>query len=96
MQLQLAQIPSNGWIIGTSLLGALGLRLGRRWGAAMAVSAASAIVFLGLFDITFNARAGTYSLLPWLELAPELFVNALCTVFPAYLYLVVLRAPELG
>jgi hypothetical protein len=32
----------------------------------------------------------------WLELAPELFVNALCTLFPAYLYLVVLRRPEPG
>lgn len=95
-QLQLAQVPSNGWIIVTSLLGALGLRLERRWGAAMVISAASAMVFLGLLDITFNVRAQTYSTLPWAELAPELFVNALCTIFPAYLYSVVLRSPDAG
>ena len=92
-QLQLAQIPSNAWIVIAACLGALGLRRKRRWGLLMTVSAASAGLYIGLLDITFNIHAGTYSL-PWLELAPELFANSVCTVLPAYLFFSALRAPE--
>jgi len=92
-QLQVAQIPSNAWIVACSCLGAIGLRRRRRWGLLATVAAASAAVFIGLLDITFNVRAETYSRLPWGELAPELFANAICTLLPAYLFAVVLRAP---
>jgi hypothetical protein len=92
-ELQASQIPSNAWMIGACYLAAIGLGRRRRWGVLMTVAAASALLFLGLFDITFNVRAGTYTALPWIELAPELVANALCTVFPAYLFTVAFRAP---
>jgi hypothetical protein len=92
-ELQVSQIPSNAWMILCCALGAIGLQRQRRWGLLLMVAAASALIFLGLFDITFNVRAGTYTALPWLELAPELLANALCTLFPAYLFWVALRAP---
>jgi hypothetical protein len=91
-QLQLAQIPSNAWIVATACLGAIGLHRRRRWGLLSTIAAASAGVYIGLFDITFNLYAGTYSL-PWADLVPELFANLVCTALPAYLFLVVFRAP---
>jgi len=60
----------------------------------MTVAAASAGLYIGLLDITFDIRAGTYSRLPWGELMPELFVNSVSTLLPAYLFCVVLRAPD--
>jgi len=92
-QLQVAQIPSNAWIVVACCLGAIGLRRKRRWGLLMTVAAASAGLYIGLLDITFNVRAGTYSRLPWGELTPELFANSVSTLLPAYLFSVVLRAP---
>ena len=92
-QLQVAQIPSNAWIVFSCCLGAIGLRRERRWGLLMTVAAASAGLYIGLFDITFNVRAGTYSRLPWGELTPELFANSVSTLLPMYLFSVVLRAP---
>jgi hypothetical protein len=92
-QLQVAQIPSNAWIVVCCCLGAIGLRRERRWGLLMTVAAASAGVYIGLLDITFNLHAGTYSRLPWGELTPELFANSVSTLVPAYLFFVVLRAP---
>jgi hypothetical protein len=91
--LQLAQIPSNAWIVLCCCLGAVGIRRERRWGLLMTAAAASAGLYIGLLDITFNLRAGTYTRLPWGELAPELFANSVSTLLPAYLFSVVLRAP---
>jgi hypothetical protein len=91
-QLQLAQIPSNAWIVATACLAAIGLHRKRRWGLFSTVAAASAGVYIGLLDITFNIHAGAYSL-PFVDLVPELFANLVCTALPAYLFLVVLRAP---
>lgn len=92
-ELQRAQVPSNAWIIVSCFLGALGLRRKRRWGLFMAIATASAGLYIGLLDITFNLRAETYSRLPWAELTPELFANSVGTLLPAYLFAVVLRAP---
>jgi hypothetical protein len=91
-QLQLAQIPSNFWIVAAAALGAIGLRRKRRWGLFMVVAAASAGLYIGLFDITFNIRNGVYAG-PWGQLAPELFANSVCTILPAYLFYVTFRAP---
>ena len=92
-QLQVAQIPSNAWIVVSCCLGALGLRRKRRWGLLMTAAAASAGLYIGLLDITFNIQAGTYTLLPWGELTPELFANSVSTILPAFLFSVILRAP---
>ena len=92
-QLQVGQIPSNAWIVVCCCLGALGLHRRRRWGLLMTAAAASAGLYIGLLDITFNLRAGAYSSLPWVELTPELFANSVSTLLPAYLFSVVLRAP---
>lgn len=91
-QLQMAQIPSNFWIVICAVLGAIGLAQQRRWGLFMVVAAASAGLYIGLLDITFDVRNGVYAL-PWGDLAPELFANSLCTILPAYLFYVALRAP---
>ncbi len=92
-QLQVAQIPSNAWIVFCCGLGAFGLRRKRRWGLLMTAAAASAGLYIGLLDITFNIHAGTYARLPWAELTPELFANSVSTILPAFLFSVILRAP---
>ena len=92
-QLQLAQIPSNAWIVVCCSLAAIGLRREKRWGLLATTAAASAGLYIGLLDITFNVHAGTYLRLPWSELAPELFANSISTLLPVYLFSVVLRAP---
>jgi len=66
-QLQVAQIPSNTWIVVCCCLGAVGLRREQRWGLLMTVAAASAGLYIGLLDITFNVQAGTYLRLPWVS-----------------------------
>ena len=91
-QLQFGQIPSNFWIVISASLGAIGLGRKRRWGLLMTVAAASSGLYIGLFDITLNLRTDVY-LLPLGEIAPELFANTVCTVLPAYLFYVALRAP---
>jgi hypothetical protein len=92
-ELQVAQIPSNAWSVLCCVLAAIGLHRKRRWGLLMTVAVASAGLYIGLLDITFNLRAETYSRLPWAELAPELFANSVATLLPAYLFSVALRAP---
>ncbi|MBI1816188.1 MAG: hypothetical protein HYR72_14520 [Deltaproteobacteria bacterium] len=91
-QLQVAQLPSSLWTAIAAGLGALGIGRKRRWGLFMAIAAASAALYIGLLDITFDLRNSVY-LMPWRDLAPELFANAVCTLLPLYLFLVVLRAP---
>jgi len=88
----MAQIPSNFWIVICAALGATGLAQKRRWGLFMVIAGASAGLYIGLFDITFNLRNGVYAM-SWGELAPELFANSICTILPAYLFYVALRAP---
>ena len=92
-QLQVAQIPGSFWIAFAAALGALGLRRKRRWGQLMTIAAASAGLYIGLLDITFDYRNGVYSM-PWNDLAPELFANAVCTLLPAYFFYAMLRAPR--
>ncbi len=58
----------------------------------MAMAAASAALYIGLLDITFDVRNDVYRM-PWRDLAPELFANALCTLLPLYVIFAVLRAP---
>ncbi len=89
----MAQIPGNFWISIAAGLGALGLGRKRRWGLLMTAAAASAALYIGLLDIIFDFRSGTYQM-PWGDLTPEIFANLVCTVLPAYLFYVVFRAPS--
>ena len=91
-QLQIAQLPSSLWTATAAALGALGIGRKRRWGLFMAIAAASAALYIGLLDITFDVRNDIYRM-PWRDLAPELFANAVCTLLPLYLFVAVLRAP---
>lgn len=91
-QLQVAQLPSSLWTATAAGLGALGIGRKRRWGLFMGIAAASAALYIGLLDITFDVRNDVYQM-PWPDLAPELFANAVCTLLPLYLFLTILRAP---
>jgi hypothetical protein len=91
-QLQVAQLPSSLWTAAAAALGALGIGRQRRWGLFMAIAAASAALYIGLLDITFDARNAVYRM-PWPDLAPELFANAVCTCLPLYIFVTVFRAP---
>ncbi|MBI3785182.1 MAG: hypothetical protein HY270_17460 [Deltaproteobacteria bacterium] len=91
-QLQVAQLPSSLWTAMAAALGAWGIGRRRRWGLLMAMAAASASLYIGLLDITFDVRNDIYRM-PWRDLAPELFANAVCTLLPLYLIQAVLRAP---
>ncbi|HVM95344.1 MAG TPA: hypothetical protein VMT89_03090 [Candidatus Acidoferrales bacterium] len=92
-QLQVAQLPSSIWTATAAGLGAFGIGRRRRWGLFMAIAAASAALYIGLLDITFDVRNDVYRM-PWGDLAPELFANAVCTLLPAYVFTTVLRAPD--
>jgi hypothetical protein len=91
-QLQVAQLPSSLWTAIAAGLGAFGIGRKRRWGLLMAMAAAGAALYIGLLDITFDVRNDVYRM-PWRDLAPELFANAVCTLLPLYLIVAVLRAP---
>jgi hypothetical protein len=90
--LQVAQLPSSLWTAIAAGLGALGIGRKCRWGLFMAIAAASAALYIGLLDITFDVQNGVYRM-PWRDLVPELFANLVCTILPLYLFSVVLRAP---
>jgi hypothetical protein len=91
-QLQIAQLPSSLWTATAAGLGALGIGRKRRWGLLMAIAAASAALYIGLLDITFDVRNNVYQM-PWRDLAPELFANVVCTLLPLYVFVTILRAP---
>jgi hypothetical protein len=53
---------ADAWMAGCALVAAAGLVLGERFGPAFMLLAASAAVFLGLMDVTFNVENGLYRL----------------------------------
>jgi hypothetical protein len=59
---QRAFLPADAWMALCATFAATGLLLGRPFGAKCGLLAGSALVFLALMDITFNAQNGLYPL----------------------------------
>lgn len=68
------------------VLGGVGLLRRAAFGPPLSLAAAGALVFLGLLDLTFNARQGIYRLTPGAA-----FVNLVCVVGGALLTVLVWR-----
>ena len=59
---QRAFLPADAWMAGCALVAATGLLLRRPFGAKCGLLAGSALVFLALMDVTFNAQNSLYPL----------------------------------
>ena len=77
---------ADAWMAVASAAAAIGL-LGRRaWATAAGVAAGSALVFLGLIDVTFDVEQGMYA--QWsAAVAVEIAINVYCLVVGPFLML---------
>lgn len=73
-------LPDLGWATPMLLISGIGLIMGERFGIFFAVVAGSALVFLGLLDISFNLQQGGYTTKKS-DTIFNLFINLLCVIF---------------
>lgn len=73
--------------------GAIGLARQRWWGPPMALSAASAILYLALMDTTFDLENGVY-LMARAQVALAALINLVCFASAGYLSYAILRNEE--
>lgn len=79
-------IPDIFWATPALLLAAIGLLAGERYGVFFSIAAGSAILFLGLLDISFNAQNGGYKK-STSDTIMNLVINLYCVIF-GILYMV--------
>jgi hypothetical protein len=53
-------LPEFCWAIPCFLLSAIGLLTGEKYGYLFSIAAGSVLIFIGLFDISFNLQNGVY------------------------------------
>ncbi len=73
-------IPDLCWATPCLLIAAVGLLLEQRFGIFFSITGGSAMLFLGLLDISFNAKNGGYTG----EIADtimNLAINLICVIF---------------
>ncbi len=73
-------VPDLGWLIPTLILASIGLFSDQKFGVFFTIISGSALVFLGLLDISFNAQNSGYTT----DLGDTLmnvFINAVCVIF---------------
>ncbi|MBV6493447.1 MAG: hypothetical protein LDLANPLL_01470 [Turneriella sp.] len=69
-----------GYITPLLLIGAVGLLRNKKYGVVCSLMAASALIFLGLLDVSFNILQQRYSIsLP--DALMNGFINTVCVVF---------------
>ena len=68
-----------GWITPTLLISAIGLLLGQAFGVFFSIVSGSALIFLGLLDISFNIRQGAYKAKKS-DIILNLTINLICIV----------------
>ncbi len=73
-------LPDLGYIVPVLLVSAWGLWHNRRWGYLAGIMAGSALIFLGLLDVSFNLQNARYSI-ALTEAAMNVFINAVCLIF---------------
>jgi hypothetical protein len=71
--------PADLWMAACALAGAVGLLTEQTYGLVFTLMAASAMIFLGLMDITFNVQNKLYSLVATSsQMKLEVVLNLLC------------------
>ncbi|MHA1283685.1 MAG: hypothetical protein ACTSQP_14395 [Promethearchaeota archaeon] len=74
-----------GWCVPTLLLAAIGLLLGQSFGYFFSIVSGSALIFLGLLDISHNVQYEGYKGKKF-DVALNLIVNLFCIIFgPVFL-----------
>jgi hypothetical protein len=81
---------ADAWMAACSLVAAVGLFTGSGYGDVFGLLAGSALIFLGLMDLTFNLQNGLFRLLPgsgpmWTETVIVAWSLALGGIVTAYL-----------
>lgn len=73
---------ADAWMAACATAAAVGLARRRPWAVAAGIAAGSALVFLGLLDVTFNVEQGLYATRSG-AIAAEAVINVFClTVGP--------------
>ncbi|MHA1718413.1 MAG: hypothetical protein ACTSWX_06180 [Promethearchaeota archaeon] len=73
-------IPDLGWATPSLIIAAIGLLLEQRFGIFFTITSGSALLFLGLLDISFNARNGGYTTNIG-DTIMNIFINLVCVIF---------------
>lgn len=81
---------ADAWMAACSLVAAVGLFADRSYGTVFGLLAGSALLFLGLMDLTFSLQNGLFRLLPgsgpmWAEAVIIVWSLAVGAVLTAYL-----------
>ena len=79
-----AFVAADVWLAVAAIIAAVGLLTGLGFGHDFALVAASALIFLALLDVAFNARNGLYALVRSSgAMRVELFINVYALVLGA-------------
>lgn len=72
-------VPDLFWITPSLIISAIGILMGERFGIFFSIISGSALVFLGLLDISFNAQQGGYTTNKS-DTIMNLTINLLCVI----------------
>jgi len=79
-------VPDLGWITPCLFVAAIGLILDETFGIFFTIISGSALIFLGLLDISFNIQNGGYKKSPS-DTIMNLFINLICVILgPVFLW----------
>ena len=73
-------LPDLGWAAPCLIIGAIGLIIDQKFGFVFSIAGGSALIFLGLLDISHNLQYGGYKG-EKLDIILNLIVNVFCIVF---------------
>ena len=73
-------VPDLGYIVPMLVIGAVGLLKGQRYGVLASLLAGSALIFLGLLDVSFNLQNARYTI-NFVEGFLNVLINGVCLIF---------------
>lgn len=73
-------VPDLGYIVPLLIIGAIGMLKEKRYGILASLLAGSALIFLGLLDVSFNLQNGRYTV-DVAEGLMNVLINTVCLVF---------------
>ena len=73
-------VPDLGWATPSLIIAAIGLLSEQPFGVFFTITSGSALLFLGLLDISFNIQNGGYSTNIG-DTIMNLFINLICVIF---------------
>jgi len=79
-------VPDLGWITPCLFVAAIGLLMDALFGLFFTIISGSALIFLGLLDISFNIQNGGYKKSPS-DTIMNIFINGICIIMgPIFLW----------